>query len=446
MNANCVTWLQVVLLDRFGVEFVIRSDQQTVLGIAESERYIEIQQNFTVYNIKNSEIPCTHWNSESEGYTSPIANIMPVPGLHQLPERLIEETEHGYRINFDILSFAIWMMSQHEATVNPTRDQHQRFPAIASHAFRHDYLERPLVDEWLVVLGEVIKKTWPGLTLRSHDFSIEVSHDVDLPSAYMFKNWDSILRISASHLLRHGRCRESINALAIRMASKNRLNTRDPANTFDWILRNSQKNSIKNAFYFISGGTNRLYDADYTIEHKAIRHLLNDIHQQGHEIGLHPSYDTFLNQKLFLRQAEKLKAVCSEENIHQEKWGGRMHYLRWSQPETAYLWEQAKMDYDSTAGFPDRAGFKCGTCFEFPAIDPTNFAMLNLRIKPLIAMEVSILSEDYMGIQSMEDAFNKFSKLKDMCRKVNGRFSLLWHNSELITDEHKELYQQIVAH
>jgi hypothetical protein len=42
-------------------------------------------------------------------------------------------------------------------------DNHERFPATSSHAFKHGYLDRPVVDEWLHLLGQVIQRQWPGV-------------------------------------------------------------------------------------------------------------------------------------------------------------------------------------------------------------------------------------------------------------------------------------------
>ena len=39
-------------------------------------------------------------------------------------------------------------------------DEHKRFPASESHAFKHNYLDRPVVDEWMHVLGQVIRMRW----------------------------------------------------------------------------------------------------------------------------------------------------------------------------------------------------------------------------------------------------------------------------------------------
>ncbi len=65
------------------------------------------------------------------------------------------------------------------------------------------------------------------------------------------------------------------------------------------------------------------------------------------------------------------------------------------------------MSYDSTLGYADHAGFRCGTCFEYPAFDPVADKQLNLRIRPLIAMECSVTADRYMGLGTGSDAFNK---------------------------------------
>ncbi|WP_234909911.1 polysaccharide deacetylase family protein, partial [Vibrio anguillarum] len=114
------------------------------------------------------------------------------------------------------------------------------------------------------------------------------------------------------------------------------------------------------------------------------------IHERGHEIGLHPSYGTFQQPELIKQEAERLKRICAEESIDQHVWGGRMHYLRWEQSTTMRAWAGAGMTYDSTLGYADRPGFRCGTCFEYPAFDPVAQEQLNLRIRPLVVMECTV--------------------------------------------------------
>ena len=81
------------------------------------------------------------------------------------------------------------------------------------------------------------------------------------------------------------------------------------------------------------------------------------IHERGHEIGLHPSYNTFVHPERIAREGQRLQRICMEEGIEQSEWGGRMHFLRWQWPTTAYGWEQAGFQYDSTLSYADRPGF-----------------------------------------------------------------------------------------
>src|SRR5699024_2931534 len=147
------------------------------------------------------------------------------------------------------------------------------------------------------------------------------------------------------------------------------------------------------------------------------------IHARGHEIGLHPSYNTYLEPGQIALEAERLRRVCAEEGVDQAKWGGRMHYLQWQQPATLRAWEAAGMSYDSTMTYADHAGFRCGTCFEYPAFDPVAGRRLNLRIRPLVVMEGSVLATQYMALSSASEARERILKLKRICRSVNGTFT-----------------------
>ena len=207
----------------------------------------------------------------------------------------------------------------------------------------------------------------------------------------------------------------------------------------------SERHGLTSAFYFIGGHTSPRFDTDYELEHPAIRNLMRDIHQRGHEIGLHPSYNTYRSPDAILAEARRLRAVTQSEGIRQPEWGGRMHYLRWEHPTTLRAWEEAGMDYDSTLSYADRPGFRCGTCFEYPAFDPVAQEMLQLRIRPLVAMECTVMAPHYMGLGTGEAAFAKFKQLKDACRAVEGCFTLLWHNTQYETEEERLLYQQTLA-
>jgi hypothetical protein len=169
------------------------------------------------------------------------------------------------------------------------------------------------------------------------------------------------------------------------------------------------------------------------------------IHQRGHEIGLHPSYNTCSHPEIIVSEGQRLQRICAEEGIEQPHWGGRMHYLRWQWPTTAYGWEKAGFSYDSTLSYADRPGFRCGTCHPYSMFDPVAQRPLRLIQRPLIAMECSVISSVYLGLGYGNEALDLFKLLKNRCRAVAGQFTLLWHNNSLASDVDRQLYLKVLA-
>jgi hypothetical protein len=114
--------------------------------------------------------------------------------------------------------------------------------------------------------------------------------------------------------------KSAILAPWVRMNTHTQLHRSEPANTFDWIKDVLEQHDIRSAFYFICKHTHP-NDADYQLEHPAMRHLLRRIHQRGREIGSHPSYGSYQSSELICREADLLRKVCAEEGVVQKDWG-----------------------------------------------------------------------------------------------------------------------------
>lgn len=437
-------WLETILFERFEHRFAISQDRGFIhLAMAGSPVTIRIVSDPTTFTQASSDLPCSRWEGAAEGWHLPLAQSLPTPGMDRLPVPLIEKDDEGYTIGYDLIGLTYWMLSRQEEVGRTDLDQHGRFQAKSSHAYIHDYLTRPLVDEWLHVLGQVIGRLWPNLPRPQHRFSVRVSHDVDRASRYGSSSLGRLLRLMLGDVLKRHQFRRAAKAPWIWHQSVDRLHADDPTNTFDWIMDVSERHGLTSAFYFICGRTDASRDAEYDPEDPAIRDLLRRIHARGHEIGLHPSYNTFRNPKAIVSEAMRLKRVCHEENIEQDTWGGRMHYLRWSNPITLQGWEQAGMAYDSSLCYADSPGFRCGTCFEYPAFDPVAGQALNLRIRPLIVMECTVTQ--YMNLGWGDAALGKFMQLANACRAVHGTFTLLWHNTLLEESKERSLYTSLLS-
>jgi hypothetical protein len=215
--------------------------------------------------------------------------------------------------------------------VNPAAellDHRRRFQATGIHASRNGHLERPIVDERLGVLRQLVQRLWPRLPFEQHHYRIVVSHDVDAPSAYGFGRKRSLVRTMAERLLKHRGLVGPLQAPRIRLASHRQLHSEDSFNSFEWLMDQIDPTGIQSAFYFICGRTDLRLDAHYKSEYTAIRPLMRRIQQCGHEINLHPS--------AIVLKAARLQLIVREEGIQQSEWGGRVHSLRWQWPITVH--------------------------------------------------------------------------------------------------------------
>jgi hypothetical protein len=441
-----IHWLEALLEERFGSTFTIdQAPSELTLSLLGAHGVIIFDTLQPHFHRSNSYFCCHHWQASSEGFSGPVEDEIPAPSEGEFQIPVMEQKGRDFTIHYDILGLTFWMLTRLEEIGCEDLDDHQRFPATFSHAFKNGYLERPIVDEWLAILGQVIQRVWPQVELKEHSFQVKVSHDVDEPARYAFQNPGRLIRTMGGDLLLRKDFKAALTGPWIWLNSRMDIHPGDPANTFDWLMEQSEEHGLSSAFYFICGRTDSAKDASYDPEMPQIRSLMRKIHSRGHEIGLHPSYNTFNNPEEIRKEAERLKNVCSEEGIRQPAWGGRMHYLRWDQALTLKAWADAGMAYDSTLGYADRPGFRCGTCFEYPAFDITTDQCLPLRIRPLVAMDCTVMARRYLGLGSTEAAFLKFQELKNKCRAVGGVFTLLWHNSSFNAAEDFYIYRRLLS-
>jgi peptidoglycan/xylan/chitin deacetylase (PgdA/CDA1 family) len=231
------------------------------------------------------------------------------------------------------------------------------------------------------------------------------SHDVGYPFA------SPRLRLSA---LRHGQMRAAL--------------PRDPFDTFDLLMDESERRGLRATFFFLADSS------IYSLDDPRIRKLLKRIHIRGHELGLHGGYETFRDPARLKAEFERLVTVCAEEGIRQHDWGGRQHFLRWENPTTWRAYEEAGLAYDATLGYSARPGFRAGTCREYPVFDLSSRRELRLRERPLVLMDTPTLDR-------IDDPETAIRRLRDECEAVRGDFTVLWHNNWLVTARQRRLLQ-----
>lgn len=352
----------------------------------------------------------------------------------------VNATEDAVSLGLDVFGSAFFMLARYEEVARPARGRHGRFPASASLAGREGFLERPIVNEYVEVLWWALRRLWPRLKRPQRQYEVHLSHDVDEPLSVAFRPARGVLRHAASDLVRRGDVRTAARRLRALVQTRRGHLDGDPANTFDYIMTQSERRGLTSAFYVIADRTTE-EDGAYSIHHPWIRKLLRRIHAREHEIGLHGSYAAYDNPAQLGREFGILRRVAEEEGIAQGAWGGRQHYLRWATPRTPAAWACAGLDYDSTLGFADRIGFRAGVCYPYPFFDAVRRERLGLVERPLLAMERTLVDVRYMGA-AWEAVAEQLQALKRRVARVQGAFTLLWHNSLLVTPRQKAAYEE----
>jgi len=77
--------------------------------------------------------------------------------------------------------------------------------------------------------------------------------------------------------------------------------------------------------------------------------------------------------------------------------------------------------------------------------DPVNRRPLGLRQRPLVLMDCSLMDSRYMGLGTSEHALRAALALKEECRKYDGDFTILWHNTRLLDEAESRLYKETLA-
>jgi len=358
-----------------------------------------------------------------------------IPVIYGNNEFKIKENEIFCGI--DIFASSFFMLTRWEEYANKTRDLHNRFPATASLAYKYNFLDRPVVNEYVEMLWNMLKYLECNQKRKERKFKLVLTHDVD--NLYKWKSWKQIFRITGGDVLK----RRNLNLALSRIRKYEKIRQgkiKDPYDTFDYLMDKSESIGIKSRFYFMSGGITK-YDNNYKIDEKKCIELIKEIRKRGNIIGFHGSYASYNNPQQWVKEKELLERVCQSE-VNE----GRQHFLRFEVPTTWQIWEDNNMQIDSTCGYADREGFRCGTGDEFSVFNILSRKKLILKERPLIIMEGTLQNPNYRGLSSSDflKVLNYYIKIT---KRYNSKITLLWHNSFFNEEKWigwKEIYNKIM--
>lgn len=331
--------------------------------------------------------------------------------LDGLPLFFQQPPEAGFFI--DIFSFAFYMVTRYEEYLPFTRDEHGRFAAESSLAYKHSFINKPVVDIWVQRFAKTISILYPEIRYKKPDFESMLTLDIDQPYAYrakgFFRNFSGFLR----DIFQGRKVSERLACIAGKQ--------KDPYDTYAYIREkaNEYKCSVK---YFFTTGKKSKYDHNPSPFRPCYKRLIKKISSEN-SIGLHPSYRSNNDKDQLLSEKYRLEKVCGFkiEDV-------RKHFLLLDFPKTYQDLIEIGIENDFTLGFIREAGFRAGIARPFKFYDLTKEEATNLTLVPFQYTDSTFQQHKRY---TPEEAKRAIKVLIDETKSVGGLFVSVWHNTSL---------------
>ena len=323
---------------------------------------------------------------------------------------------------FDVFEMIFYHISRFEETYIKQSDfLNSKYEFEKKHLLIKNKLEkRPVVDNLIESITTILTKK----TVETPN-QLTISHDIDHIEKY--KSSFTLLRNIAGHI-RHGKPITNF-PLIFKSWREYRRTRLDPFDTFEWML---SKKAIEKSIYFLVGG-NHKNDTPIKPDHPTFLKALKLSQERGYKIGIHPSYSSWNNEEMMIREKEVLENVVGSEIVI-----SRQHYLNFDVMTTPRILQNIGIREDSSLGYTRHVGYRCGTAFPYFLYDFKNEKAFDVIETPLVFMD----SAWFFEIQR-----NNSLDSSNQLTVMNGCYN--FHNSsfdefELKGLDLKEMYKALI--
>jgi hypothetical protein len=316
---------------------------------------------------------------------------------------------------FDMFAASFYLVSRYEEYLPSIRDNHDRFDAKQSIAFKEGFIRQAVVDRWSLHLKKILLNRYPELKLKNREFTYINTIDIDNAWAYKHKG---IFRTCGAIVKDISKMdwKNFFDRIQVFLGRK-----RDMYDTYEYMLSMQNKYGYKSIYFFLFGDYGK-YDRNVSNGNKEFRALIKSIADEA-EIGIHPSYSSNKNLNELELEIKRLGKVIKRDITK-----SRNHFLKLSFPTTYQRLLDLDIEEDYTMGYANDVGFRAGTSFSFPFYNIDVEQETKLRIHPFVVMDATLL---YYLQLSPEEGITLTKQMIEEVKHVNGTFISLWHNETL---------------
>jgi hypothetical protein len=333
--------------------------------------------------------------------------------------KIFFQTNDDSALPFDIFAAIFYLIVRYEEYLPFHADMHGRFEAKESLAYKNNFLQDPIVDQWIYAFADIIKEKYPDTQFNKRKFRYISTIDIDNAYAFLFKGISRTLGATLRSLINLD-LEDNIRRYRT-LAGK-----RDPYDTYDIFFDIHQKYGIKPIWFFLVGNSGK-FDKNVSVDKSAYQELIKNIASKF-EVGLHPSYKTGKKYHLLKEEIKNLESI-----IGREVRKSRQHYLKLHFNHTYNNLLKAGVHEDFTMGYATDIGFRAGTCTPFNFYDLENETETDLTIYPFQIMDITLNKQKSLNTTG---AISSIEHMIEKIKKVDGTFISIWHNEALSDHGH----------
>ena len=287
------------------------------------------------------------------------------------------------------------MVTRYEEYLPHREDEHGRFCAAASLAWKAGFLDQPVVDQWARLIRRKITERFPKYEWSKQLYTFVQTVDIDAAWRYLHKGTFRTLVGMARDLFSRHQPDEVLRRIKVLMHKEE-----DPYDTFDYIIDLHKRTPGSYLLFFVLLADYGQNDKPASYLNRHTRELVQHLGDYA-KMGLHPGYQSLEHPIKLDTEKKRLEAI-----IHRMVVRGRYHFY------------DLERDHEN-----------------------------DLLIHPFCVMDTTL--KKYLR-KSPDEGLSEYKKLIDRVREVDGSFCCIVHNQNLNELDGwagwKETYEKMVEY
>ena len=323
----------------------------------------------------------------------------------ELHQKTTSDFFRNHQFQFDIFETIFFHISRFEEWfyADGRKDEHGRMDGEQQFLVKNQLQQIPVVDHLIVCFLKAL-----GIPVKDKKTTFRITHDIDF--IVRRNDFFGVAKSLGGAILKRRNLKSAFRIWQNRQVY-------NPYDTFDWMLCKNEE--VEKTIYFLVNGNSK-FDNSYGLNLLVVEKAIQLSRERNYKIGIHPSYHTWKNKNLFEQERQKL-----EQRIGEPVEITRQHFLRFDFPHTLRIIRQLGMKEDSSLGFADRIGFRCGTGYGYHLYDFENERAYEFIEVPLVFMDSALLSEAAFNTKNAKALWDRFLQKNNSFTKITFNF----HNS-----------------